>query len=95
MMGGYGYATPGTAQSGGAPLTVTQAKIVAQQFLNTHFAGTKTDETLTFPGYRTIDVARNGRPIGMISVNKYTGAVWYHAWHGTFIQERTSNNLAA
>jgi hypothetical protein len=88
MMGGYGYATPGTVQPGGAPLTVARAKAAAQEFLDTHFAGTKTDEALTFPGYYTIDVARNGRPIGMLSVNQYTGAIWYHGWHGTFIQEK-------
>jgi len=22
----------------------------------------------------------------MVSVNGYTGQVWYHSWHGTFIQ---------
>ena len=88
MMRGYGYATPGTVQPGGAPLTVTLAKVVAQQFLDTHFAGTKTDEALTFPGYYTIDVTKNGRPIGMLSVNANTGAVWYHGWHGTFLQEK-------
>lgn len=88
MMGGYGYAAPGTVQPGGAPLTMAQAKVVAQQFLNAQFAGTKTDEALTFPGYYTIDVARNGQPIGMLSVNAHTGAVWYHAWHGTFLQEK-------
>lgn len=88
MMGGYGYAAPGTVQPGAAPLTLPQAKVVAQQFLNTHLAGAKTDEALTFPGYFTIDVARNGRPIGMLSVNALTAAVWYHAWHGTFIREK-------
>ena len=87
MMGGYGYAAPGMVQSGGTPLTLAPAKVVAQQFLDTHLAGTKTDEALTFPGYYTIDVARNGQPVGMLSVN-VSGAVWYHAWHGTFLQEK-------
>jgi hypothetical protein len=88
MMGGYGYAMPGTVLPGGTPLTLVRAKAVAQQFLDTHLAGTKADEALTFPGYYTIDVARNGHPIGMLSVNTYSGAVWYHAWHGTFIREK-------
>jgi len=88
MMGGYGYAAPGTVQSGQAPLTLPQAKLAAQRFLNVRIPGTKTDEAITFPGYYTIDVARNGHPIGMLSVNAYTGAVWYHAWHGTFIKEK-------
>ena len=88
MMGGYGYAAPGTVEPGGTPLTLARAKVMAQQFLNVHLAGTKIDEALTFPGYYTIDVGRNGHPVGMLSVNAYTGAVWYHAWHGAFIQEK-------
>jgi hypothetical protein len=24
----------------------------------------------------------------MLSVNGYTGQVWYHTWHGSFIQEK-------
>jgi hypothetical protein len=88
MMGGYGYAAPGTVQPGGTSLTLAQAKVIAQQFLNSHLAGTRTDEALTFPGYYTIDVSRSGQPIGMLSVNASTGAVWYHAWHGTFLKEK-------
>jgi len=84
MTGGYGYAAPGN----GNPLTLAQAKIAAQRFLDAHLAGTKTDEALTFPGYYTIDVSRVGHPVGMLSVNASTGAVWYHAWHGTFLQEK-------
>jgi len=57
-------------------------------FLDAHLAGTTTDEAIAFPGYYTIDVTRNGHPIGMLSVNASTGAVWYHAWHGMFIREK-------
>jgi hypothetical protein len=24
----------------------------------------------------------------MVSVNGYSGQVWYHTWHGTFIQTK-------
>jgi hypothetical protein len=27
-----------------------------------------------------------GKLVGMVSVNGYTGQVWYHSWHGTSIQ---------
>ena len=47
------------------------------------FAG---DEGQKFYGYYTIDtVNKNGVVVGMLSVNGFTGQVWYHNWHGTFI----------
>jgi len=40
-----------------------------------------------FYGYYTIDtVNKNGTTVGMLSVNGFTGQVWYHSWHGTFIE---------
>ena len=36
----------------------------------------------------TIDVGAGGHPVGMLSVNASTGAVWYHTWHGSFLAER-------
>ncbi|MCL5070416.1 MAG: hypothetical protein M1308_05910 [Actinobacteria bacterium] len=47
------------------------------------FAG---DEGQKFYGYFTIDtVNSDGNVVGMLSVNGFTGQVWYHSWHGTFI----------
>jgi len=47
------------------------------------FAG---DEGQKFYGYYTIDtVNKDGGIVGMLSVNGFTGQVWYHNWHGTFI----------
>jgi hypothetical protein len=71
------------------PVNATQAKANAQQYLNTALAGTTVGETTTFYGYYTIEVLSNGSPYGMLSVNGYTGQVWYHTWHGAFIQEYT------
>jgi len=31
---------------------------------------------------------KDGKIYGMLSVNGYTGDVWYHSWHGYFIQEQ-------
>jgi len=48
------------------------------------FAG---DEGQKFYGYYTIDtVNKDGNVVGMLSVNGFTGQVWYHNWHGTFIE---------
>jgi hypothetical protein len=40
-----------------------------------------------FYGYYTFDFTVNGKIAGMLSVNGNTGQVWYHSWHGDFIQE--------
>jgi hypothetical protein len=85
MMGYYYTSTPTATM----PVTVNQAKTDAQQFLNTYYAGTTVGDATTFYGYYTIEVLNAGSPSGMLSVNGYTGQVWYHTWHGTFIQEWT------
>jgi len=51
---------------------------------NNEFAGNEAEK---FYGYYTIDtVDKNDTPVGMLSVNGYSGQVWYHSWHGTFIK---------
>lgn len=42
-------------------------------------------ESTKFYGYHTFDFGRDGKIIGMFSVNGYSGQVWYHGWHGVFI----------
>ncbi|HYM69512.1 MAG TPA: hypothetical protein VEZ44_07960 [bacterium] len=93
---GFGPGTTGpgfrsTAPARTSPLTLAQATAQAQQYLDAQQPGAKTGEAIAFPGYYTIDVDRNGRPIGMLSVNADTGEVWYHIWHGTFLQEKDLN----
>jgi hypothetical protein len=47
------------------------------------FAG---DEVEKFYGYYTIHTLdQNGDIAGMLSVNGFSGDVWYHNWHGIFI----------
>jgi hypothetical protein len=69
------------------PVTTTQATTDASQYLNTYLPGSTTGDVTTFSGYYTIEVLTNGTTSGMLSVNGYTGQVWVHTWHGTFIQE--------
>ncbi|MBL7124482.1 MAG: hypothetical protein ISS51_00070 [Dehalococcoidales bacterium] len=83
MMGSYNKdASPA------ADMTVTeeQAEELAQQFLDTNLPGVTTGEAEVFYGYYTMHTLENGRIEGMLSVNGYDGAVWYHNWHGPFIQ---------
>jgi hypothetical protein len=87
MMGGYIYTGTPTATM---PVNVTQAKANAQQYLNTALSGTSVGDITTFYGYYTIEVLSSGSTYGLLSVNGYTGQIWYHTWHGTFIQELTA-----
>ncbi len=77
------FGTPTTTMS----VTATQATTDAQQYLNTYIPGTTTGDVATFYGYYTIEVLNGTTPYGMMSVNGYSGQVWVHTWHGTFIQE--------
>ncbi|WP_432666063.1 hypothetical protein R9X47_07085 [Wukongibacter baidiensis] len=35
-----------------------------------------------FYGYYTFHVSKDDETVGMLSVNHYSGNVWYHTWHG-------------
>jgi hypothetical protein len=82
MMGGW-RTTPTTPMT----VSVDQAKTLTQQYLNTYYPGTTVGDVQTFYGYYNVEVLQSGTTYGMLSVNGYTGQVWYHSWHGTFIQE--------
>ncbi len=73
-----------------SPMTVTveQAKADAQQYLTANIAGTTVGDITVFHGYYTIEVLSGGNPYGMLSVNGYIGQVWFHTWHGAFMQEQ-------
>jgi hypothetical protein len=75
-----------TTQTTTMIVTVEQAKANAQQFLSTNYSGTTVGDVDTFYGYYHIDVVSAGNTYGMLSVNGYTGQVWYHTWHGSFVQ---------
>jgi hypothetical protein len=81
MMGGRG-----TLPTVNMPITSSQAAAIAEDYLKTYLPSASTEEPDTFYGYYTIHILREGRIYGMLSVNGYSGNVWYHGWHGTFIQ---------
>jgi hypothetical protein len=70
------------------PMSVTtgQAKQIAQKWLDQNQPGSATEAPDQFSGYYTVHTLKDGKVTGMLSVNGYTGQVWYHTWHGTFIQ---------
>ncbi|MCB0103620.1 MAG: hypothetical protein KDD74_16355 [Anaerolineales bacterium] len=87
MMNGWDSATPLDVT---AELTVTpkQAVQYAQQYLDTNYAGaTAATDPAQFYGYYTLDFEKDGKIIGMLSVNGYNGQIFLHTWHGSFIEE--------
>jgi hypothetical protein len=89
----YGMMNQGTGSMMGyqqptGPMTVSTAKAeqVARQWLAQHRPGATTETPDQFPGYYTIHFLQNGKISGMLSVNDYTGQVWYHNWHGDAIR---------
>jgi hypothetical protein len=64
---------------------------IAQRFLDEVYPGSQADDPHPFYGYYTIHTTRDGEIFGMLSVNTYTGQVWYHNWHGKYIQSMESH----
>ncbi|MCC6175574.1 MAG: PepSY domain-containing protein [Chloroflexi bacterium] len=85
-MADWGCGTGAGAAAVPSPsVTADQARQVAQQWLDQYQAGSATEEPDAFYGYYTVHTLRDGQVSGMLSVNAYTGQVWYHTWHGAFI----------
>jgi hypothetical protein len=100
MMGQLGDMMSGSTRGGGmmnggmmqqqpeGEMSITEDKTrsIAQEYLEGYFPGTTVVESTRFYGYYTFDFGKDDRIEGMLSVNGYTGQVWYHGWHGDFIQ---------
>lgn len=63
----------------------TKARAIATAWLAANQSGTTIIGIDAYPGYFTLDLKRNGKVSGMLSVSSSSGAVWYHTWHGAFI----------
>lgn len=97
MMGGYArgmmgnwasQSTPRANLSGTMSITAAQAVQYAQKYLDANVAGaTAASDPMQFYGYYTLDFSTDGKVAGMLSVNGYSGQVFLHTWHGTFVEE--------
>jgi hypothetical protein len=87
MMGRYGGSPSWTPSAGSltSPVTAVQARVIANRWLASKESGATAATPDVLPGYYTMDTAKDGKVDGMLSVNKQTGAVWYHWWHGRFV----------
>ena len=81
----YGMMGFGRAPTANMSVTADKAAEKAQRWLDTNIPGTKAETPDTYYGFYTIDISLNGSTYGMLSVNGYSGDVWYHTWHGQFI----------
>lgn len=82
MMGGFNVQEPSADMS----ISADQAVEYAQRYLDAYAPGKQAaDQADVFYGYYTIHVLDDGQVYGMLSVNGYSGQVWYHNWHGQFV----------
>ncbi len=85
MMGNNNSGMMGKTQA--VKYTEPGAQKLATQFLSSYLPKTKLHDGQAFPGYYTYDYGR-GEIEGMLSVNAFSGEIWIHAWHGSFIMEK-------
>jgi len=83
MMGSRGQ----TSSSSQMQVGEQEASSIAETYLSQNFPGSHVEGITRFYGYYTIDFQKDGKIVGMLSVNGYSGEVWHHSWHGAFIQE--------
>jgi hypothetical protein len=89
----YGYMVGVSGMMGGSwqqptgqpTVSADQAQQIAQQWLDKNQSGSTTEAADVFPGYYALHITRDGQVTGMLPVNAYTGAVWYHTWHRALV----------
>jgi hypothetical protein len=79
MMGGY-------TASGEMGLSPEEAAKAAQSWLDANLPGRQAGDADPFYGYYTFHFLKDGQIDGMLSVNGSSGDVWFHSWHGDFLQ---------
>ncbi len=88
---GMHYAMMGQSiePSADMPISSDEAMRLALDYLSRRYGSGVVEvlEPTRFYGYYTMDYKLNGEVHGMLSVNGYTGDLWYHSWHGEFIRE--------
>jgi hypothetical protein len=86
MMGDWNGMNGSPLLSGPMLIEEDKAVEIAQDFLDRVYPGTFPEDPHPFYCYYTLHVTKDGEIYGMLSVNGYDGSVWYHNWHGAYIQ---------
>ncbi len=87
MMGGMTNGLAPVQPTADMPVKSDQVARLAQAYLDAQKTGLTVEKGLdVFYGYYTVHTLdKDGKTVGMLSVNGYTGQVWYHTWHGAFV----------
>jgi len=95
---GYAYPEPGPnmmwntrygagrVQEEGVTYDLAGSKKLAEEFLTGYLPEAQIMESHEMPGYCTFDFGRKDIE-GMLSVNAYSGQIWVHTWHGSYLGE--------
>ncbi len=89
MMNGFGFGNETQIPDVSTEMRISaeEAAQAAQNYLDTYYPGVEVSNEITaFYGYYTLDIEREGKIIGMLSINGFTRQVFPHTWHGTFIE---------
>ncbi|WP_041274679.1 hypothetical protein [Desulforamulus reducens] len=82
------------ATSGKPMVSAENAVKLANEFLVRESTRETAAEPHEFYGYYTLHTLKDGKIAGMLSVNSATGQVWYHTWHGQFINMESADGHA-
>jgi len=88
MMRDFGGMMGFGSASGAMTVSPDRATKIAQAWLDQREAGYSAGAPDAFYGYYTFHFLKGGRIAGMLSIHGATGQVWFHSWHGSFIQVR-------
>ena len=92
--GMHGRGMMGSRNVGDNELSEEEIISIAQDWLDNNNPGITTDEHADpFYGYYTIHTLQDGEIAGMLSVHGRTGQVWYHTWHGDFVQVLSGDDV--
>lgn len=76
----------GREQAGNVSYDMASSKKLAEEFLTGYLPESQIMESHEMPGYYTFDFGRQEIE-GMLSVNAYSGQIWVHTWHGSYLGE--------
>lgn len=72
-------------------LSEQDAYDAAQRYLAGIGTGLEADDhAAAYYGYYTLHTLRDGQIVGMLSVNGFSGEVWPHTWHGSYLGQLES-----